>query len=276
MCYFFAIVVAAITSCAYAQQVETINGTIFVNNQFQLFINGKMVGADPLIPHNAYNVSFEVSTDEDITFAILAIDNGNESTGLEFGNRCLGSGGMIGMFSNGVVTNSSWSCYTVNYGPVNWLNCYGAIDRNGTLKLQPLCRQDSTPPVEGCTSRVLNTPANWTAPDFDDSRWQYAQEYEDSQAGFGVPPTGCTDPSTVVSPDVDPQGVNLTCQANVNWSAYGRRARFIWREDLWLDNTLLCRYTLKRAVGSNKASAMTESSLVMLLAVILAVFAAIN
>lgn len=253
ICSLAALILIASSACA--QQFETIQGTIFVNNRFQLFVNGELVGEDPLVPHNAYNVSFRVPADEDITFAILAIDNGNETTGLEFGNRCLGSGGMIGMFSNGVVTNSSWTCYTVNYGPVNWLDCYGAIDRNGTLKLQPLCRMDSTPPVEGCSSRILVTPANWTAPGFDDSRWQYAQEYEDSQAGFGVPPEGCSNPNTVISPTLDPNGTNLTCQANINWGAYGQRARFIWREDLHLDNTLLCRYTLTRGVGStNKAS----------------------
>ena len=252
-----------LVNSVFAQQLETINGTIFVNNNFRLFINGKFIGEDPLLPHNAYNVSFNVSTDEDITFAILAIDNGNETTGLEFGNRCLGSGGLIAMFSNGVVTNSSWTCYTVNYGPVNWLGCYGAIDRNGTLKLQPQCRQDSTPPVEGCTSRILETPVNWTAPGFDDTRWQYAQEYEDNEAGFGVPPLGCDNPNTVVSTAVDPNGVNLTCQANVNWGAYGQRARFIWREDLWLDNTLLCRYTLTRGAGNN-AVILSANNLIVL------------
>ena len=256
--------ILSITSCAYAQQMETINATIFVNNRFLLFINGELVGEDPLFPHNAYNVSFQVSSSEDVTFAILAIDFGNESTGLEFGNRCLGSGGMIGMFSNGVVTNSSWKCYTVNYGPVNWQSCYAAVDRNSTLKLQPLCRQNSTPPLEGCHTRILNTPANWTAPGFDDSHWEYALEYEDSQAGFGVPPPGCSDPNTVISTEQDPSRVNLTCQANVNWAAYGSRARFIWREDLHLDNTLLCRYTLARGVGStNKATSSAAGDLLL-------------
>ena len=47
-------------------------------------------------------------------------------------------------------------------------------------------------------------------------RQQYAHEYE---AGFGVPPLGCDNPNIVVSTAVDPNGVNLTCQANVNWGA---------------------------------------------------------
>ena len=79
----------------------------------------------------------------------------------------------------------------------------------------------------GCTSRILETLVNWPGLlqglTFDDMKTM------NNEAGFGVPPLGCDNPNMDVSTAVDPNGVNLTCQANINWGAYGQRARFTWR-----------------------------------------------
>lgn len=231
-----------------AAETEVITGTIYVNNEFTLYVNGKEVAEDPFLGHNAYNVSFTVERGEDITFAIDARDWADDG-GLEFNGRCVGSGWIRAIFSNGVVTNGSWVCSTYNYGPVNWKECVGAqMVRNQSLQLFPDCRADTTPPLVGCVTRVTPRPEGWATPKFDDSRWEYALEYNESSAGYGPPPAGCEDPNTYISSDTDVNGVNYTCQNNINWGD----SKFIWRPDLDLDNYVLCRYTMK--VEDSKAT----------------------
>lgn len=224
-----------------AQDLEVINGTIYVNNEFTFYINGEKVAEDPTLDHNAYNVSFTVERGKDVTFAIDARDWADDS-GLEFGGRCVGSGWIRAVFSNGVVTNSSWVCSTYNYGPVNWKSCVAAQTvRNQSLQLFPACMSNSTAPYVGCTVRVTTRPNGWADPGFDDSRWDYALEYSEESAGYGSLPPGCEDPNTYISSGVDINGVNYTCQNNINWG----ESKFIWRPDLDLDNYVLCRYTMK-------------------------------
>ena len=145
--------------------------------------------------HNTMNVSFTVETGKDLVFAIEGIDWADNETDLEFGNRCIGGGGIRAMFSNGVVTNSSWLCKTHAYGPENWKKCFGAQEvHNQSLQLHPACFQSDTPPLEGCTVRTIPKPEGWTTLGFDDSHWEYAQEYEANKVGYGLPPAGCTEP----------------------------------------------------------------------------------
>ena len=241
-----------------AQEYETITGTVFSNNDFSLYINGELVAEDPIPagPHNAVNVSFRVEVGQDITFAIDARDLADNETGLEFDNRCLGSGGLRAMFSNGVVTNSSWVCSTYHYGPVNWRACFGAqMVRNQSLQLLPGCLAQTTPQLEGCFARRSEKPENWSTTDFDDSHWEYALEWDEDYVGWGLRPEGCTDPNTIISPELDPNGDNITCPENLDWGS----SVFVWRPDLNLDNHLLCRYTMKLASGGgNRVLIMIE------------------
>lgn len=224
-----------------AQDSEVITGTVYVNNEFTLYINGEQVAEDSMLAHGAHNVSFSVEKGKDITFAIDARD-WTDDGGLEFSGRCVGGGWIRAFFTNGVVTNGSWVCSTYNYGPVNWKECFAAQTvRDQSLQLLPNCSFNSTPPLVGCTVRETSRPDGWATPRFDDSRWEYALEYSVEEAGFGPLPTGCEDPNTYISSDMDDNGMNITCQNNVNWGA----SKFIWRPDIDLDNHVLCRYTLK-------------------------------
>ena len=240
-----------------AQDMEVINGTIYVNNEFIFYINGERVAEDPFLGHNAYNVSFTVESGKNITFAINARDWADEQ-GLEFNGRCVGGGWIRAIFSNGVVTNGSWVCSTYNYGPVNWKDCVAAQTvRSQSLQLFPNCSSNSTPPLVGCRIRETPPPDGWADPGFDDSRWDYALEYSEDSAGYGPPPAGCEDPNTYISSDTDENGVNFTCQNNVNWGD----SKFIWRPDLDLDNYVLCRYTLK--LEDSNASILKPSAALM-------------
>lgn len=226
-----------------AQEMETVTGTIFSNNEFFLYVNGELVAEDPIktIPHNAVNVTFSVLRGEEYVMAIEAIDLADETTGLERNDQCVGGGGLRAMFSNGVVTNQNWVCSSHHYGPTNWRTCFaGQMVRNQSLQLVPECLMESTPPLIGCISRVTPKPEGWVALGFDDSRWEYALEYEEETAGYGLPPANCSTNGTIISGEPDVNGDPVTCPQNLDWGD----ARFIWRSDLALDNTILCRYTV--------------------------------
>ena len=240
------VVLIALAFCVAANaqgDMETITGTVFCNNWFSLYINGELVATDPLpsAPHNSLNVSFRVPRGKDITFAIDARDLANDTTGLELNNRCVGRGGLRAFFSNGVVTNSSWVCSTYLYGPVNWRECYaGQMVRDQRYQLHPFCFMQNTS-IEGCFTRSYEKPAGWELPGFDESHWEYAREWPQDYAGWGLPPPGCNNNYTIVSPYLDPNGTNYTCPQNLDWG----NAKLIWRNDLDLDNYILCRYTFR-------------------------------
>ena len=165
------------------------------------------------------------------------------------------------IFSNGVVTNSSWVCTTHHYGPTNWKACFaGQTVRDQSFQLLPGCMENSTPQIEGCVSRITPRPEGWNEIGFDDSRWEFAFEYTEAQTGYGLLPAGCETPGTLVSSDVDPNGDPITCQNNVDWGD----SEFIWRADIDLDNSILCRYTL----GSSGVVVQALGFLAVMLAVV--------
>jgi hypothetical protein len=258
---------AVLLASSCAQQMEAITGTVYCNNEFSLYVNGELIATDPVPggPHNAVNVTFNVESGKDITFAIDAKDLASDTTGLEADDRCIGTGGLRAMFSNGVVTNSSWVCMTYLYGPLNWKNCFGAqMVRDQSDQLVPACLNASVPPLEGCITRLIPKPNGWEMPEFDESHWAYAIEWPENFTNYyGLPPTGCTNPSTIISTDVDSNGVNLTCPANLNWGA----AKLIWGSDIDLDNHLLCRYTVRVATGSAVVAANIISIMIIAISI---------
>lgn len=242
----FFVVVLVFCPISSGHQLETVTRTIYCDNNFTFFVNGEKVVQDPveISPHNAVNTTFTIVKDEPTVFAFTARDWANETTGLEYGNRCVGDGGLRAMFSNGVVTNSSWKCWTSLYGPVNWQECYASDPRDAATKLLPLCKAREVTPLEGCYTRSREVPTDWKTLNFDASGWEYAIEYGDDIVGWGLPPTNCNDPTVYVSTDRDANGNPLTCPRQVDWSFYGD-SKFIWRDDLLLDNIIHCRYVYR-------------------------------
>jgi hypothetical protein len=97
------------------------------------------------------------------------------------------------------VTNSEWRGLSIFRAPLN-----------------PEC-ESSTDPLAECQSEVLDEPAGWAQPDFDDSTWTLATEYTAEEVR---PKEGYT---------------------QVTWDS---TARLIWADDLNVDNTILWRYTV--------------------------------
>jgi len=141
---------------------DTVRASMYADNWFMLYVNGKMVAVDSIdfLPHNV--VSVDLLPEYPMTIAVLAKDNADPKTGCEYG-RQIGDGGFILKFGDGTVTDATWKAKCFFHGP---------IDRDTA---NPRVRQEPLPP-------------DWFAPGFDDSAWaaatEYTQEFIDPKQPF--------------------------------------------------------------------------------------------
>lgn len=171
---------------------DTMKLNVYADNWFLLYVNGRLVAVDPIqfTPHNVVSVDF--LPEYPMTIAVLAKDNADPKTGLEYGSS-IGDGGFILKFADGTVTNATWKAKNFFHGPVNGDTA------------NPQVRQEAL-------------PDNWWAVDFDDSTWANAREY-------GID-------------EVDPK------QPYYEHDFEG--AKFIWTDDLALDNTIIFRTKIEK------------------------------
>lgn len=130
---------------------DTIKLNVYADNWFMLYVNGRLVAVDSIqfTPHNVVSVDF--LPEYPMTIAVLAKDNADPKTGMEYGTS-IGDAGLCIKFADGTVTNATWKAKNFFHGPVN------GDTANPLVKQEPL-------------------PANWWAVDFDDSTWKNAKEY---------------------------------------------------------------------------------------------------
>lgn len=174
------------------QMSDTIRANVYADNWFILYINGELVAVDSIkfIPHNV--VSVDILPSYPMTIAVMAKDNADPQTGMEYANTNIGDGGFILKFADGTVTSAKWKAKKFSWGPLH--------------------RDVKNPRVES-----ISIPENWYAIDFDDSAWGHAQEYAEEQVGPKQPFF-----------EHDFQG-----------------AKFIWTDDIELDNTVIFRHVVK-------------------------------
>lgn len=174
------------------QMADTIKANIYADNWFMLYVNGELVAVDSIkfIPHNV--ISVDMLPTYPMTIAVMAKDNADPQTGMEYANTNIGDGGFILKFGDGTVTNSQWKAKAFSKGPLN--------------------RDTRNPRAEN--TRI---PENWFAIDFDDSSWSRAKEFTEEQ--------------------VNPK------QPFFEHDFKG--AKFIWTDDIDLDNTVLFRHVVK-------------------------------
>ena len=134
---------------------DTVKANIYADNWFILYINNKLTAIDSIdfIPRNV--VSVDLLPEYPMTIAVMAKDNADPKTGLEYGDH-IGDGGFILKFADGTVTNAKWKAKCFFHGPIG-----------GDVK-DPKVRHD---PI----------PDNWWAVDFDDSKWEFATEYTEER-----------------------------------------------------------------------------------------------
>lgn len=184
---------------------------VWADNWMAVYIDGQLIGEDsvPITTERSFNAeSFTFSATPPFTVAIEAKDFKETDSGIEYiglPNQQIGDGGIIAQITDlttGDViaaTDATWSTLVVHQAPLN-----------------PDCERDPDPDAT-CGFLILETPADWTAPDFDDSDWTAATEW--------------------TAADVDPKdGYN-----DISWVPI---ARLIWGTDLEIDNTVLLRTTI--------------------------------
>ena len=184
---------------------------VWADNWMAVYINGELIGEDsvPITTERSFNAetfTFEASTP--FTIAIETKDFKETDSGLEYigqQNQQMGDGGIIAQVTNlstGQIvagTNSDWSILVVHQAPLN-TDC-----------------EDDPDPDSTCEFLILETPANWTSADFDDSSWQNATEWS--------------------AADVSPKdGYD-----EIRWDS---SAQLVWGADLEVDNTVLLRSTI--------------------------------
>lgn len=137
---------------------DTVKANIYADNWFKLYLNGNLMAVDSIsfIPHNV--VSVDVLPEYPMTIAVMAKDNADADTGLEYDNSNLGDGGFILKFGDGTVTNTTWKAKNFFHGPIN-----------GDMQ-NPKTRHEAI-------------PANWFEVNFDDSDWAQAVEHSEEAVG---------------------------------------------------------------------------------------------
>ena len=90
------------------RMADTIKANVYADNTFELYINGELAAVDSIkfIPHNV--ISVDVLPKYPMTIAVIARDNADSKTGMEYANTNIGDGGFILKFGDGTVTDSTW------------------------------------------------------------------------------------------------------------------------------------------------------------------------
>ncbi len=138
-----------------ATMADVVKGSVYADNWFALYINGRLVAVDSIafLPHNV--VSVDILPEYPMTLAVIAHDNTDPKTGLEYGTQ-MGDGGFILKFADGTVTDGTWKAKAIERGPIGG---------------------DLTAP------RVENDPRPeaWQMPAFDDSQWEQARVFSEQE-----------------------------------------------------------------------------------------------
>ena len=176
---------------------DTIQLSVYADSWFILYINGKLRVVDSIdyMPHNVMNV--DILPEYPMTIAVMARDNADPKTGLEYGDH-IGDGGFILKFSDGTVTNAKWKAKNFFKGP---------LDRD----------------TKNPTVQHIPVPENWFAVDFDDSKWAQATEFTEERVG--------------------PK------EHFYKYEESFKGAKFIWSDDLDLDNTVIFRTKVEAPAG---------------------------
>jgi hypothetical protein len=90
------------------QMSDTIKANVYADNWFVLYINGELAAVDSIkfIPHNV--ISVDLLPTYPMTIAVMAKDNADPKTGMEYANTNIGDGGFVLKFGDGTVTDGTW------------------------------------------------------------------------------------------------------------------------------------------------------------------------
>lgn len=194
-------------------QETTIKAQVWADNWFEFYVDGEVVMTDPvpITTEQSFNAEvFNFDAELPAQLAVHIMDFKEDDSGFEYiGSRRqqMGDGGFIAEFRN---ENNQVVAVTDS----DWV-CK-VIHQ---APLNPSCGSSASP-LEACEANILPMPANWASASFDDSGWNNAIVHS-FQA-------------------VRPHGG----YSSYSWQS---ESQLIWGEDLEIDNTLLCRFTLSES-----------------------------
>ena len=204
---------------------DTITAYLLGDNYFEFYVNGVLVGVDPVpyTPFNSCVVRFKVSRPYTIALKLVdweehlgvgtEVNNGN--------NYHAGDGGFIAVFSDSTITNATWKAQTFYIAPIENLSAVQELSdgtrSSATASTAPAC-------TTNCYAIHYPQPVNWQQASFDDSSWPDAVTYTPTVVGVNWP-------------------------AYTNFASLWTRAEFIWSSNLILDNLVLVRKTIGSSSG---------------------------
>lgn len=138
------------------QTSDTIKANVYADNTFMLYINGELIAVDSIafVPHNV--ISVDILPSYPMTIAVIAKDNFDPESGMEYANTNIGDAGFILKFGDGTVTSGEWKAKKISWGPIN------SDTKNPRVESIPL-------------------PENWYATDFNDTDWPKAKVYKEAE-----------------------------------------------------------------------------------------------
>ncbi len=210
---------------------EVITAYIFANNYFELYINGKIIAKD-IVPYTKYNSSIiKFKVKRPFNVAIKAIDWEEELAKGREANRgkkhSVTEGGIVFVFKSGLrdiigVSDDTFKVqnyYTAPVEDLTKLREYGEVRDSSEISLEDISDSSSGYAV------FWEEPENVFSPDFDDSKWANASVYMTEDLS------------------VDDLPAYKNYKEVFDNSSFD--ARFIWTNNLYLDNEVIIRGTVK-------------------------------
>ena len=206
---------------------EVITGYLIADNYFELYVNGNLIGVDPIpfTPFNSAIVRFKAK--KPITYAVKLIDwEENLGLGTEKGRSPFhpGDGGFVARFSDGTKTDSSWKAQSFYIAPLQSPDDVvekGNVHDTPTLKRTYPEAADNADCGEKCFAVHYAQPKDWYAQNFDDKSWPAAFEFTLEQMG------------------------TQRLKAYTNFKESFGDAKVIWSNNLVFDNVVLVRKVQK-------------------------------
>ena len=135
-----------------------------------------------------------------------------------------GDGGLIARFSDGTVTDGTWKAQTFFFGPL--VDPKEVVERGNVHdtprlggRTHPFARKPDC--QDKCYAVHYPIPANWQSPRFNDTNWPRAWEFTDQEIGVTSLP------------------------AYTRYPELFGDARWIWTQNLVLDNVVIARKTVR-------------------------------
>jgi hypothetical protein len=185
----------------------------WADNWFAMYADGTLVGEDtvPITTERSFNSeTFTFQAAYPLTLAFVLKDYKENDSGLEYigkPNQQMGDGGFVFQLRE----KDTGKLVSVSSSSFRCLVVHKA-------PLDPSCAKDSDPSAT-CRSAITPEPPGFEGASFDDSAWPRATEHDAAAVG---PKEGYFD---------------------VQWDT---SAKFIWSEDLFADNTVLCRTKVEK------------------------------